>query len=106
MHDREHVVVRRIVALDRIEIWPEQERGPARDRHPQLCGEARIRKRLSIRARDPHRLPRRIAARCLIRAASGSTDLVAPVFATPVFSAIDQIPRARTERIVWLAERI
>ena len=106
MHDRQHVVVRRIVALDRVEVRPEQERRPARDRHPQFRGEIRLRKRLAVRTRHAQRLPCLIAARRFVRRLAGRAHLVAPVLAAPVFAAIDQIARARAERVVRPAERI
>ena len=37
VHDRQRVVHRRIVGAHRIEIRAEQERRPARHRHPQLA---------------------------------------------------------------------
>src|SRR5207248_3191964 len=87
-------------------IRTEQEGGTARNGHPQLRGEIRIGKRLPVRARDAECLPRRIAARSLVRAAPGRAHLVTPVLAAPVFAAVDEVARTRAQRIVRLVERI
>src|SRR5262249_60888075 len=62
IRDRERVIVRRIVGPDRVEICRDQERGPARNRHPCLRSLAAPGEGRAVRRRDPGFLPLRDAA--------------------------------------------
>ena len=103
MTDRQRIVHGRVVAAHRIEIRPQQEARSARHRHPHLRRRIGLRERLAVGAGDAGARPGRIAA-AAARCSAGRADFIAPMLATVIFPAIDQITRGGTERIVRLAE--
>ena len=70
---------RRIIGAHGIEIRPEQERRPARNRDPELAPARRARERLPIGPPNPDLLPGGIAARCHVaERLVGQSHLIAP----------------------------
>ena len=89
-----------------MEICPQKEGGPARDRNPQLRGCSGMGKGLAVGAGYPRLLPGLESLRDAPSRAPPETplNLVAPVLAAAISAALDQILRGAGDRVIGLAE--
>src|SRR5690606_16472904 len=88
MTDGERIIHRRIVALHRFEILPDQEGRTAGDRHPELRRSAWHGIGFAVGTDHTKLLPRGIAARaiCTVR----GTHLITPRLAAPIAAALQE----------------